>query len=408
MSDSSKIIIAELVGKERTIELTGTGQPHRGAVNWGSDLHLVTEWYQGNPEATQHVIGPRDPPSHWEGTWRRTQLSRNPAIVTFSGSIFRVVNPHELCTAFETIQRAGARLRVTWQDVTPAGFTIFTVREGRMSSFNAKPDRITDIPWTADFVWVGRGAGPQRVASTRDGGAADAKDALESQLTDFGDSLAATTVATILPGRFPKVPSSLTLGQLEALANGPLALVQSVTRSIQSKISDLQRLGQIAATLKDEPFAIAEAVSDAAQNTVSIAKNFYNTMSGQPAEVQSRKTDAASVIRASSTFGATIDSQRRLARAAQAIADQNRAIVTRNPGGPGASARRTSAMSAAKLLAVHVCRRGDTPQRLSTHYYRTPDLAVEILQANELPWNTVTFDVGKTLIIPLMPSKKRS
>lgn len=401
----SSLIIEELTGKKRSLELRGPGLPHRGA-NWPSKLQVSTNWYPGNEEATQQVLGPREGQSHWEGSWRRTQLARSPCIAQVSGQSFRLVNPHELWDVFEALMRGGSRLQAAWMTVTPDGDPVTRIRQGRMVEFEPKVDRVTDVMWSATWDWASRGTSTQKVAATRAGGAAAAQDALASQLTDFSDSLAASPLVTTTPG-LPKLPSSFTLGQLEALANGPLALVNSFNRKLLQITNDLNRVGQLAATLKGEPFAIADAVVSAAHNVVSTANQFGDEISGEPPEMQTQKQDVASLVRAATTFGAAVDSQRRLSRSAQQVADQNTLVNSSGAGGPGASTRHTSALAPGNLLAVHVCRAGDTPQRLSLRYYKTPDLAVEILRANAMPWNTIELPVGRTVIVPVLSGRQR-
>ena len=72
----TSILIEEVTGQQRSVELVGSGMPKQGAA-WSSLLKVVTTWYTGNDQATQQVLGPRDPPSKWEGRWARTMLSRS-------------------------------------------------------------------------------------------------------------------------------------------------------------------------------------------------------------------------------------------------------------------------------------------------------------------------------------------
>ena len=171
-------------------------------------------------------------------------------------------------------------------------------------------------------------------------------------------------------------------------------------------MSDLQQIGQIATTVEGEPFAIADAASSMADDIVGVTNVFSDEITAQPAEQQSKNHDTISVLRAAQTFGQVNDQARVMARGAQQVSAKVKTLSTRNPGGRGASVRQTSALAAGGLRAVHVTRAGDTPQRLSIRFYRTPDHAVDILFANKLPWTTVTFDVGTTLIIPAAPKKK--
>lgn len=406
-STSNSLTIEELAGQQRKIVLTGSGMPHVGA-EWSSMLSVKTRWYPGNgDEATQQVLGPQDPPSKWEGTWRRTMLSRSPAVVT-AGQAFNVVDPHLLVDSVEAVQRAGARLRVTWQATTPDGGAFSRVREGRLVKFTHKWDRVTDVHWEAEFEWVGRGTQTQKVVATRDGSASDAKDALQAELTNFTGVLQ-TTNPSIFNSK-PSIPGSSifdTLGQLEALALAPLALVTSISRKIEQEVSALKELGDMASNIANEPFAIAEAVSNLATNTSAVMNSFYDELSSQPVEQQVLKDDVSTISLAANTFGKSIEAQRRLARRANEIGQQAQAARSRAMGRPSVGRQASSALDGTGLLAIHVTRKGDTPESLSRRYYRkNPDHYVDIMRANHLPWTQVTFDPGTTLIIPRLTGKQ--
>lgn len=405
MGTLSTVLIEELTGAMRSVELQGGGLPHAGA-EWAARLKVTTTWYPGNgDEATQQVLGPQEMPSKWEGTWRTTQLTRAPVVVT-DGGTFRVVDPTILWDVFDALRAGGARLRVTWQSQTPDLKAVTVVREGRLTEFTVKVDRATDIKWEANWDWLGRGSKAQKVAATRDASVADTKDALQAELTDFTTSLDSSPVVTSGPRQILKAPSAFTLGQLESFAQAPLAIVNSAVRAVQQQVSRVQQLGDLASGIANEPFAIADACVTLARNTVATANVMGDTLSAQPVEAQSLKSDAVSLTRAAVTFGKTLETQRRLSRAAQRIADTTRLRLSRNQGGPSAPTHASSALANGGLLAVHVTRNGDTAEGLSRRYYKTSDGAVDILRANHLPWTQVSFAPGTTLIIPLLTSKK--
>lgn len=403
MADSSVVVIEELTGGHRSIELHGPALPFRGA-KWKSSLVMTTTWYPGNPaEATQQVLVPTLLPSDWEGMWRRTQMSRAPSVYTDDSGEHRIVEPHQLFLAMEALHTSAARLRVTWMTTLVGGRPFQIVREGRIKDLEIKVDTAHDIAWSATFEWMSRGGTIQKVVAVRDGAAADSvtvNAAVNDFLGKLGSArfLASNQHLHLSSNRF-------TLGQLEALASYPLKLVNSLKRTLQQQVGNLKRLGDIANTLRNEPFAIANTAVDFARNTVAICNQFQDQFSRTPVEKLTLKHNVADLTRAVSFFGLALEAQRVVGRRAYELEAQARQKLSANPGGPGESSRQSSARG--KLLAVHVTRQGDTPSALSSRYYGTPDRALDILKANRLPWNQVSFARGTPLIIPQLDSQKR-
>lgn len=112
------------------------------------------------------------------------------------------------------------------------------------------------------------------------------------------------------------------------------------------------------------------------------------------------KQGVSDLTRAAEYFGKTLDEQRNINARARELAAQSREVLTRNPGGANNSSAATSGTRQGLLKAIHVTIEGDTPMGLSIRYYETPDHAVDILNANGLPWSQVTFEKGSILIIP--------
>ncbi|MBF9687118.1 hypothetical protein IAI39_11545, partial [Streptococcus pseudopneumoniae] len=77
-----------------------------------------------------------------------------------------IVDPMVLWAIVDTVQRQGARLRVTWtvrgREIVGLGDTdravdVNVTREGRLKSFKVSPAMHTDIPWTMEWHWASRG-----------------------------------------------------------------------------------------------------------------------------------------------------------------------------------------------------------------------------------------------------------
>jgi hypothetical protein len=59
------------------------------------------------------------------------------------------------------------------------------------------------------------------------------------------------------------------------------------------------------------------------------------------------------------------------------------------------------------ILAVVVTHDGDTMNRLSQRFYKTPDHAQDICQANRLPWHQGAVPTGTILLIPALRTQQR-
>lgn len=400
--------------KPRRLILVGPALPFMGA-EWGFENRVVTEWYPGNAiEATQQTLGPTEMPSSWEGEWRRTMLGRAPSIYfDETGQQNRLVSPHVLRQVFEDIARTGVRLRVTWAVAGVVGVgssfsgnfqdvDVQIIREGLVKSFKTPIDRHTDMKWSVQFEWASRGDRQDRVASVRrDQDFAVAADGVE-QAVNATAELANAKVRSVTPQN-RKSASHFTLGQLEAIANAPLAAVNASLRSLQQNVSSFKRLGDIARQVRGEPFAIANSALAFAQNTVSVAHAFSDAFTRTPVEKLSTKTRASSLARAARYFGAYDESVRTVARRAQELAARARQLrAAQNERGGAVSVSSSSSTRAGDVVAVHVCRQGDTPQQLSVRYYGSPDHGPDILRANRLPTYTPTLRPGQILVIPAL------
>ncbi len=422
LGTSSALTIEELTApgpslSPRKLVLTGSALPFMGA-KWGFKNAVTTEWFPGNAdEATQQTMGPRELPSDWEGVWRRTMLGRAPVVFFDEAGVERqFVSPTSVRDAFESIGRSGARLRVTWQvrGVIRDGGTSFgngsdrsqdltIVREGMVDQAEFAHDRATDIGWTVKFEWASRGRSAAKVADARD-------DADVSAVTTGLESAVAATNAAInaklveLKKTVRLGASRFTLGQLEALAGAPLALVKSFSRALQTQLSQIRRIGQIVGKARALPFEVANAAVDFARETVSTANAFHDEVSRTPPELLTNKTKVSSLLRSTRYFGQTTEEAILSARQAQATQDSLRRARVSGDNRGILAARASSQASGTTILAVHRVRAGETPERLSAKFYGSPDHADVILKTNRLPGSTPTLTPGLLVVIPSLAS----
>lgn len=413
---ATTLTIEELTGTSeggpRTMQLRGPSMPFMGA-DWSVGNTLITTFYPGNPEGSQQNLGPKEMPSAWEGEWNRTLIGKSPVRFTDEiGEERLLVDPYRIYEALEDMVRKGAALRVTWatygteavgdgttlaeRDIRLIDFKI--VREGQVDSFKITPDRIQDIKWSIGFNWYGRGAPQKRIAGARDDNdVANAANGLEASIAAMQVLIDDITGST---GNIRLKSSHLTLGQLENLANAPLKFATSVTRKLQSLVNDFKRLGNIAKKLRALPFQIASTAVDFAANTVAISNQFVQEMGRDPPEKRSLSNKVSDITRSVAHFSRLEEAAQLNARQAQALIDKIRKSVRSTQGEPALTVRESGATRAGEILAVYRTKDGDTPQIIAMRFYKTPDSALAILQANRLPWHTTSFDRGTVLVIP--------
>lgn len=403
MADVSTVTIEELSGSKRVLELHGAGLPHK-PTKWSGKQSVKTTWYPGNARASQQVLGPQESPSTWSGKWSRIKLTRSPAVVNDgSGSQSKVTRPDLLMAFVEEVKGAGSLLRVTWTTQVD-GDDVTVAREGRLVTISWDIDTPHDIAWEFNFEWVGKtGTNSKRVTSTRDDSSSQTV-ALNSALNGLVDTLIGLNAS--LANR-PTTPANVfSLGQLEALASYPMQLVSAFLRKAQSIVTQVQRVGDVITTVGTEPAAINNMFVEFAVNAKNGADNTHDELTGIPAELMSSNTDAVSMLRAAQVFGQATDGMRTLSDTATDLAIQARQHISSNPGGPTPTKAAGSPFSGS--IAVYECHAGDTPVLVSMQFYNSPDYVLAILQANHLPWWTVTLPVGKILTIPQVPRVKVS
>lgn len=413
MALSSTILIEEVTAgpgaQPRSILLIGSGLPYMGTP-WGSILSITTTWYPGNgDEADQQVIGPQELPASWAGGWHRTMLSRSPAkIKAADWSEATVATPVDLANFFETMQRAGRRLRVTWAsqqtrgtdsngDLVGVEAEVKIVRIGRCKKFEYRPSTLHDYAWAMEWEWLGRGRTTDKVTSTRAGVVTQLGAAYEAAIQAIVDAAAAAQAAKFNP-------SPITLGQLEALANAPSKLARSVDRSISQLQSNLGQVVGIARAVANQPTAISNMAINHARNTRAQALSIYRAFSSQGVETLSKRGDAASVLAAHKKFGDIQDKSQAGARAATSFETQIRQSTAVAQGWLAGERAKAEAPPVGSILTVHVAKDGETPQSISQRWYGTPDHAVDILKANSLSWYLAKFTKGQRLVIPVLSS----
>lgn len=414
MSYSSTVSIAELDSTgttvQREVTLTGPSLPFM-ETEWGAKNQLVTTWYPGNPtEGTQQNLGPRLVPSTWRGEWRRTMMGGTPTpYLDESGITSSIVDPSTLRDALEDIFTAGRRLRVTWStQQQPDGnqpsaypLTGSIVREGRAADWKFTHRTIHDIAWEITFDWVSRGGTTARVTSTRD-------DTLNKTSPAYSAAIEALIEAAQTAQDDLLAPSVLTLGNLEGVSVGPLDLMTSLSLTAGGLQLDLVDVTAISGNLANQPVQVAQIALAQAANALQTSQDSYQEFSAVPCEVMSAQNDAVSVLQAYALFGPVMDAAQQAEIAAYIFYTAMRKAVPTHARSLNGKNSVAQTPDPSTIITVYVCKDGDTPQRISQHFYKTPDHARDILAANRLSWFTPSFPKGKQLIIPVISSSTQT
>lgn len=410
-------------GQPRRVVLVGGALPFMGQADWSSESTIVTTWYPGNGlEASQQVLGPKEMPSQWSGEWNRTRMGRAPSYyVDETGTLRGLVDPHELWTILDDFRMAGSRLRVTWSvrgrqilgtnlssaTATDKEVDFSIVREGRIKNLKINPDRLTDIKWAMELHWMSRGGRIDKVASVRrDEDLALAATAVSRSIDALG--FYTDTKLVSLNKNVRLSASNLTLGQLEAMANAPLKAVNTAMSKLRYNVNQFKRIGNLARKLATTPFAVANSVLDFARNTNAIANQFVDSFGRTPPELLSTKQKVADLARATNYFNQIADGMRNTAKEASALDLRLRQALVAGATRGALTVKESSTTRAGDLIAIHVCKTGDTPQRVSSKYFGNPDQGEPILRANRLPLHTPSFRPGLILIIPALVNAPRT
>lgn len=394
-----------------------------GQADWTGEATVVTTWYPGNgTEASQQVMGPKEMPSQWSGEWNRTRMGRAPSyFFDETGTLRGIVDPHELWQLLDDFRITASRLRVTWsvrgrqligtnlsaQDVTDKEVDFSIVREGRIKNLKINPNRLTDIPWSMELHWMSRGGRQDKVASVRrDEDLALAATAVSRSIDALGFYTDTKIVSLNKNARLSA--GRLTLGQLESMANAPLKAVNTAMAKLRYNVNQFKRVGNLSRKLATTPFAVANSVLDFARNTNAITNQFIDSFGRTPVELLSTKQKVADLARSSTYFNRIAEGMRNTAKESSALDLRLRQAIVAGATRGQLTVKESATTRAGDLIAIHVCKTGDTPQRVSMKYFNNPDQGEPILRANRLPLHTPSFRGGLILIIPALVNAPRT
>ncbi len=404
---TSVLTIEELSGDKRRLTLKGAALPFRGA-SWAGRTVVSTTWNNGNSEATQQVLVSQLLPSDWEGIWRTTQLLRTPCEYEGPEGSRKVALAYNLFELVELIREAGQLLRVTWVNQAArgdggsgGGVDTHTVsRLGRLVEFDAPHDTLDDIKWKASFEWVSKGdSSPKSVDFRGDDLIGATRAAIQNQ-----DAVAKAVAQNLLRAmeangfRKKNYTNTFSLGQLEQMANAPLAIVDSFADTANAFSNRLKKVGDLVLKTRSVPFAIAGRALDVANNAVAVATSFCDEVSQRCPEQQVLGSKLSMVTRTASYFSDVQTQAQLMERANSLLAQQAR---VRKSAASGQSQPLVNAPKAGDVFEVYIPRDGDTMTSIAYRKYQA-DVAAQICKVNGLPSQTIRPPRRRPLILPTL------
>lgn len=393
---TSVLTIEELTGSKRRLDLIGPGLPTQGAA-WGGTAVLSTQWNAGNPEATQHVLGIQEDPSAWEGEWSTTMLIASPCQWTDgAGDAQKIVLPATLDSIFETVKDGGQLLRVTWtnQQGTPAR-QVQKVRLGRLQAYKGEWSNVDKMKWSATFEWISKGTPARTLASPQDDVLAASRDAIIVQ-NEVVEGIAEDAIRA---SRKTKTQTTqFRLGDLEALTQAPLAVLDNFARLTESATRELKDLGDIIIKTRAIPFQLANRALNIAINGVSVANTFLDEISRKAPEQATTTNDAALLAQAMAYYGKSQSQAQLMVSINQRLSQQAR--TKRSGLSSSSSPGQANQMSQTDILAVYIPRDGDTFAKISARFYNTGDLGSELARVNGYAAYAISPPKRVALVIP--------
>lgn len=135
------MVFQELTGSRRRILLRGRALPYQ-AIEFPIEMRTKIQWYAGNPEATQQVLGPELPPTEFNGMWKLRFLAGS---IDATGLFLDTVE--DVVELFYDLVRSGNKMSFEWGSET---------REGIMKRFTPNWDRPQDCRWNIRMEWSSR------------------------------------------------------------------------------------------------------------------------------------------------------------------------------------------------------------------------------------------------------------
>ena len=391
MPVESTILIQELSGEERRIELSGAALPDRG-VEWGIEGRLVTKFYEGSQEALQQVLGPVLIPTDWKGMWRTPMLVSSPVLysATKGATPERVVTAHVIAEIFESFAMAQRLCRVVWTNKT-----LKIERIGRMNFYRPTYERADDVGWSINWAWIAKTLDTQAPLKLRTDtdARAIAKLAIAFDLTAY---IAETTPPKRTNKNVLNSATPFTIGDLETLAELPKLYADTLINKGKQAASAARRITALLDKAPKQPAEIVDRAVGVARETRVAFTGVVKSIGRLPAELASDDPNVGAVARAFGYTNAIGLSAQQSSADASVYEQYARKVLSSLDKNTSPKER----AAPADILVVHLAKRGDTFATISLRYYGTISLAGTIARANGFKAFELSPTPGTALSIP--------
>lgn len=277
VTDTPPLIITELTGHQRILQLSGRAAPYRGSLKFTSVQRIDEGEYTGYPRINQTVLGGRELDTEMNGMWKDRFLgdaTAGPQAVLEDfvpegvsvpadsplSSTSNLMTARDLATFFEDLAYSGRPVRVQWAHLR---------RTGRLASFEQDWHNLHDVVWKATWKWMSRDErtglpSPARTALT--GLAAEFRSAATDlhDGTNFDGLDLDPTFADAIDGF---------VGRIEGAISGVTDTIENRLSAITNTADALRRATTISTFVRDEAQRLIDALDSVVYPAIVAARD---------------------------------------------------------------------------------------------------------------------------------------
>lgn len=375
----SSLLIREITGLQRVLELQGRAMPYRG-FRVGGKMRAEFTAYPGSPVRSLQILGPEEDETPIHGEWKDRFIM--PAAQGVGAAkwddgtgagVVQVANVKDLVKAMDSIRRGGQLVRVTWSGIA---------RVGILAHFVATFENEHDAAWEGSFEWSSQDEALAPLIITATPNSTGAISGAQGQMSKFATALnnVSATIAAVqdkveiaegvVGGVLTKLNTinDAVFGMTD-IANTVTVGGASVSDSARAMIGGFNNISALASDLMSTMRAFAPA-------DLFTLNQALPTAPGWPAP--SVGTQLAAVAFQRSVIGIARDLR---AQAAKASSDLEAQVGVSAP-----------------VIATIIGKQSSDLRKLSMQYYGTQDNWQKIASFNGLSGGLIP--PGKLLMVP--------
>lgn len=261
------LVITELTGHQRVVQLRGRALPYRPNFKFTAEQRIDEGEYTGFPRINQTVLGARERDVEINGTWKDRFLgdpSEGPQAsvedfipdgVSISSdsplsSFSPLLTARDLVTIFEDILYSGRPLRVKWLHIR---------RIGRLCIFEHNWLNEHDVEWKMTFKWISRDEQvslPSPARTTLHGIASE----FNAAYTDVHEATNFDGLDDLDPGFADRIDAGV--GRLQGAISDIEGTVETRANSVSDLTASLLRATTIATYVRDRAQDLIDSLDE--------------------------------------------------------------------------------------------------------------------------------------------------